>query len=78
MAEKTVAQKLGLKAGFKVLILNAPAGYLDSLGDLQRESVWEAMSEVTDWRPVSQIALDAVWSALRFRPESDVKPRKKE
>jgi hypothetical protein len=35
--------------------------------DLSREGVWAAM-EGTGWRPVSQIAIDDVWSALRFRP----------
>jgi len=43
--------------------------------DLNREAVWAAM-EGTGWRPVSQIAIDDVWSALRFRPTQDVKPRK--
>jgi predicted SnoaL-like aldol condensation-catalyzing enzyme len=43
--------------------------------DLSREEVWAAM-EGTGWRPVSQIAIDAVWSALRFRPIQDVKSRK--
>ncbi len=43
--------------------------------DLSREAVWQAM-ERTDWRPVSQIAVDEVWSALRFRPIKDFKPRK--
>jgi hypothetical protein len=43
--------------------------------DLSREVVWAAM-EVTGWRPVSQIAIDEVWSALRFRPSEDVKSRK--
>lgn len=42
--------------------------------DLSREAVWAAM-EGTGWRPVSQIAIDEVWSALRFRPTQDVKPR---
>jgi predicted SnoaL-like aldol condensation-catalyzing enzyme len=46
---------------------------LDS--DLSREEVWAAM-EGTGWRPVSQIAIDDVWSALRFRPIQDVKSRK--
>jgi hypothetical protein len=40
--------------------------------DLSREEVWAAM-EGTGWRPVAQIAIDDVWSALRFRPEEDVK-----
>jgi len=43
--------------------------------DLSREAVWAAM-EGTGWRPVSQIAIDEVWSALRFRPTEDVKSRK--
>jgi hypothetical protein len=43
--------------------------------DLSREAVCEAM-EGTGWRPVSQIAIDEVWSALRFRPTADVKSRK--
>jgi predicted SnoaL-like aldol condensation-catalyzing enzyme len=43
--------------------------------DLSREAVWAAM-ESTGWRPVSQIAIDEVWSALRFRPAEDVKSRK--
>jgi predicted SnoaL-like aldol condensation-catalyzing enzyme len=43
--------------------------------DLSREAVWAAM-EGTGWRPVSQIAIDEVWSALRFRPVEDVKSRK--
>ena len=43
--------------------------------DLSREEVWAAM-EGTGWRPVSQIAIDNVWSALRFRPIQDVKSRK--
>ena len=43
--------------------------------DLSREAVWAAM-EGTGWPPVSQIAIDDVWSALRFRPTEDVKSRK--
>jgi hypothetical protein len=42
--------------------------------DLSREEVWDAMAG-TGWRPVAQIAIDGVWSALRFRPVEDVKKR---
>jgi hypothetical protein len=42
--------------------------------DLGREEVWAAM-ERTGWRPVSQISIDEVWSALRFRPIEDVRKR---
>jgi hypothetical protein len=34
MSEKTIAEKLLLKPGRSLLILNAPAGYLESLGPL--------------------------------------------
>lgn len=40
-------------------------------GDLQRESVWELVRP-TGWGPVTQIALDETWSALRFKPESEI------
>ncbi len=42
--------------------------------DLSREEVWDAMND-TGWRPVAQIAIDEVWSALRFRPLAEVKKR---
>jgi len=44
--------------------------------DLSREAVWEGVLP-TGWRAVTQIALDEVWSALRFRPEADVKSTKR-
>jgi hypothetical protein len=47
----------------------------DSQFATKSEAVWAAM-EGTGWRPVSQIAIDEVWSALRFRPTEDVKSRK--
>lgn len=36
--------------------------------DLNRDRLWEAL-EGKGVRPVRQIAIDGVWSALRFRPE---------
>ena len=36
-------------------------------GDLSRDVVREAMSAV-GWRAVSIVAIDEIWSALRFRP----------
>ena len=40
--------------------------------DLSREGVCEAMRS-TGWHPVAIVALDEVWSALRFRPGSEGK-----
>ena len=34
MAASPLAKKLGIKAGHKVLVLNSPEGYIDSLSDL--------------------------------------------
>ena len=40
--------------------------------DITRDAGWEAVYAM-GWRPVTQIALDEVWSALRFRPEAEGK-----
>ena len=131
MADTSLIKKLGIKPGHKLLILNAPEGYLETLGtlpegaeiktraegnfdliqiflynkadvekyapigiqavkpggllwctypkktakikaDITRDTGWESVRAV-GWRPVTQIAIDETWSALRFRPESEVK-----
>ncbi|HHY89138.1 MAG TPA: hypothetical protein GYA06_09495 [Chloroflexi bacterium] len=41
---------------------SSKAGY-----DVNRDTLAQAV-EAMGWRPVRQIALDEVWSALRFRP----------
>jgi hypothetical protein len=126
MSEKSVAQKLYVPEDSTVLLVNAPKGYKEVLGqlpkgakivtksskpvdfiqifaatkaqmttlfkevkpllkekgllwatypkagqldtDLKREVVWEC-GQVVGMRPVSQISVDDVWSALRFKPE---------
>lgn len=40
--------------------------------DITRDFGWDALWNA-GWRPVTQIAIDEVWSALRFRPLSKVK-----
>jgi hypothetical protein len=45
--------------------------------DLSRDILAAAMIDM-GWRPVSIVALDEVWSALRFRPIADVKGKKKQ
>jgi hypothetical protein len=37
--------------------------------ELKRDLLWDA---VPGWRPVTQIAVDEHWSAMRFRPEAEV------
>jgi hypothetical protein len=126
MSEKSVAQKLHIREGYIVLLVNAPKAYKNTLGklpngakvvtqsskpvdfiqifaatkaemiklflkvksllkeegllwatypkagqldtDLKREVVWEC-GQAVGMRPVSQIAVDHIWSALRFKVE---------
>ena len=39
--------------------------------DLNRDVLWKVFPN-SEWRPVTQISIDEVWSALRFRPKSEV------
>jgi len=45
-----------------------------SASDLSRDIVWDLMRG-SGLRPVMNIAIDEVWSALRFRPDAAVKSR---
>lgn len=131
MAETSLVKKLVIKPGYRLLILNAPDGYTDLLGelpegaaidttangqydlvqlfvkskadlnahapnaiaavksggllwftypkktsaiktDINRDEGWEVVLKA-GWDPVTQIAIDATWSALRFKPTGDIK-----
>ena len=37
--------------------------------ELKRDLLWDA---VPGWRPVTQIAVDETWSAMRFRPAAEI------
>ena len=130
MTKSSLMKKLRIQAGQRVLILNPPAGYVETLGDLpegvklsdkpegtfdfvhlfvrdrnelgdlapeamaavaydgllwisypkrsskvetdlSRDVLWDLMME-TGLRPVTQVSIDDVWSALRFRPAEKV------
>jgi predicted SnoaL-like aldol condensation-catalyzing enzyme len=73
--EKTVAKLLKSASPGALVWITYPKKTSGVKSDLSREAVWAAM-EGSGWRPVSQIAIDEVWSALRFRPTADVKSRK--
>jgi hypothetical protein len=135
VAEQSLAQKLGVKPGHRLLILNAPGGYLDQLKplpegttlhtsgegqydlvqlfvhnkadidahapsaleslredglfwvaypkqsskmktDINRDVGWETVKGL-GLDGVKQIAIDALWSALRFRPAEKIVRRGK-
>ena len=48
-----------------------PKGSSKVKTDVNRDRLWEA-TKPTGWRPVRQVALDDVWSAMRFRPADQV------
>jgi hypothetical protein len=133
MTDNALIKKLQLKPGLQALFLNAPTGYVESLGplpegvaladgpagtlgfvqlfvrdraelaehapaalaairpdgvlwiaypkqsakvktDLTRDHGWEPVT-VAGLRPVTQIAIDETWSALRWRPANLVKTK---
>ncbi len=39
---------------------------------LKRDLLWDA---IPGWRPVTQVAVDDLWSAMRFRPEAEIGKR---
>lgn len=42
--------------------------------DVSRDTGWETVF-AAGWEPVTQIAIDETWSALRFRPRHEIKSR---
>ena len=39
--------------------------------DINRDILWKIFPN-DEWRPVTQISIDEIWSALRFRPKTEV------
>jgi hypothetical protein len=48
-----------------------PKGSAGVKTDVNRDKLWDAL-KTSGWRPVRQIAINTVWSALRFRPADKV------
>lgn len=44
--------------------------------DINRDVLWKMVEEETPYRPVSNVAVDETWSALRFRHTDKVKTKK--
>ena len=69
------AEKLPQHAAPNALVwISYPKKTSKAEGDLSRDVIREAMSTV-GWRAVSIVAIDEVWSALRFRPIREVGKR---
>ena len=39
--------------------------------DINRDILWKIFPD-SEWRPVTQISIDEIWSALRFKPKFEV------
>jgi hypothetical protein len=71
------AQKLSKHAAPNALVwISYPKKTSKLAGDLSRDVIRKAMSSA-GWRAVSIVAVDEVWSALRFRPAGQVGSRSK-
>ena len=69
------AQKLSKHAAPNALVwISYPKKTSKLAGDLSRDVIRKAMSSA-GWRAVSIVAIDGVWSALRFRPAGQVGSR---
>ena len=55
-----------------VLWIAWPKGGAKAKGAITRDTLWPVMAAL-GWGPVSNVALDETWSALRLRPEAEVK-----
>ena len=54
--------------------ISYPKGSSKVPTDLNRDVFWEALEHL-GVRPVTQVSVDEVWSALRFRPFAEVGSR---
>jgi hypothetical protein len=55
-----------------VLWIAWPKSGAKAKGAITRDTLWPVMAAL-GWGPVSNVALDETWSALRLRPEVEVK-----
>jgi hypothetical protein len=72
--EEQVRGVLGLVGQDGLVWIAYPKGGSGVTTDVNRDRLWKAV-EPTGWRPVRQVAMDEVWSGMRFRPNELVKKR---
>jgi len=68
LAEHAVEATAAVKPGGLVWISYPKGGASDLKRDVLRDAI-------DGWQPVSQIAVDETWSAMRFRPDAEVGTR---
>jgi hypothetical protein len=73
--EAGIGQAMATAGPDGVLWISYPKLASTSASDLSRQAVWDALSG-TGWEPVTQVAVDETWSALRIRPSEKVGSRR--
>ena len=73
--DRHVSVALSAVAGAGLLRIAYPKGGAKTGTDLSRDTLWRAMETAHGWTGVSLVAIDDVWSAMRFRPSDQVGAR---
>lgn len=71
-----IAQAISTAGEDGILWVSYPKLASTSASDLSRQAVWDALTG-TGWEPVTQVAVDETWSALRIRPTEKVGSRRR-
>jgi hypothetical protein len=69
--EKDTAIAIGMVKPGGRLWLSYPKQSSKVPTDINRDILWKIFPD-SEWRPVTQISIDEIWSALRFRPKTEV------
>lgn len=70
-AARLAPQAMRLVQPGGLLWLAYPKGASKVKTDVNRDKLWPVLAAM-GWRPVRQVALDDIWSAMRFRPADEV------
>jgi hypothetical protein len=71
-----IAQAISAAGEDGILWISYPKLASMSASDLSRQVVWDSLTG-TGWEPVTQVAVDETWSALRIRPTEKVGTRRR-
>jgi hypothetical protein len=74
--DAAIGQALATAGEDGILWISYPKLASSAASDLSRQAVWDALAG-TGWEPVTQVAVDETWSALRIRPVEKVGSRKR-
>jgi hypothetical protein len=74
--DAAIGQAIATAGEDGILWVSYPKLASGSASDLSRQAVWDALAG-TGWEPVTQVAVDDTWSALRIRPSQKVGARRR-